>query len=157
MRTLTVCLGVLLMLFTLAACEGDTGDTTEPLGTNGCLATDQTVTDNQTADLGCVKVTFTKSDYSASQLTLSVRVENTGTQPLTMKQSLFDVQDASKTNALPTTCTRTGGKGGFSGDLAPGDKAETDLCWFLVGATPPIKVVFNVPGSGSASYTVATQ
>jgi hypothetical protein len=156
MRHFILCFHVVLLLFLLTACH-ETGDDTTAVGSSSCKPNDQTVADNQTAELGCVKVTFTKSDYSASQLTLSVKVENTADQPLSIRQSLFDVQDAGKTLGLPTTCTRTGGRGGFSGDLQPGDKAETDLCWFLVGAVPPIKVLFGVTGSGKATYVVNSQ
>jgi hypothetical protein len=155
-RFVLLSVGVIIVLFGLTACHEFSDDTTTT-ASGECRTDDQTVADNQTADLGCVKVTFTKSQYAASQLDISVRVENTSDQPLNIKQSLFDAQDSGKTSGLPTTCTETGGKGGFSGQLQPGDKAEADLCWFLVGATPPVKVMFGVTGSGKVTYTVNTQ
>ncbi len=154
MRRRVILIVTTIVLFvSLTACHEFSGDSTST-NSNNCKPADQTVKENQVADLGCVKVTFTKSEYAASQLSVSVSVENTSDQPLNLKQSLFDASDASKTNGLPTTCTRTGGKGGFSGALAPGEKADTDLCWFLVGGTPPIKLVFSVAGSGNVTYVV---
>jgi hypothetical protein len=149
-----ILLGVSLwaLMLALVACHETGDDSATAQGDTSCSAANVKSKEGETVDLGCIKVTIVKSDFSSSQLSVTVLVENKSDKTLTLKPAYFSVTDSSNTNALPTTC---GGKGGFSGELTNGQKQENDICWFLVGGTPPITVSFSVPGSGTAAFELA--
>ena len=152
MRRVILCCFLLACLpLALGACHETSDDSSSTTVTSPDSGT--ALKEGETADLGGVKVTVVKSDLESSQLTVSVRVENQSSGVISLKSSAFAATDASNTNGLPTTC---GGRGGFSGDLAVGDKLDSTVCWFLVGAKPPITVTFAA-GGHKASFTLAVQ
>ncbi len=143
-RIISVCVVLLSCLFALSGCHEFSEDNSAAASAN---TTEIKLKEGETGDLGGLKVTVLKSEFAASQLNINVRVENKTDKPFTLKSSNFTVSDDSKTEGLPTTC---GGRGGFSGELAVGDQIESDICWFLVGGTPPLTVTFEPPGRGKA-------
>ena len=150
MRRIALFLVLFVLPLALVAChETSSDDSTTTTNTEAAV----NVKEGETADLGGVKITIVKSALETSQLTVSVRVENQSSSVISLKGSALTATDASNTNGLPTTC---GGRGGFSGDLAVGDKLDSTVCWFMVGAKPPITVTFS-SGTHKASFTLAVQ
>src|SRR5438067_13841309 len=150
MRHLLLFFALFVLPLALSACHetsDDSGSTTTDTGAP------VSVKEGETADLGGVKVTVVKSDLESSQLAVSVRVENQSSSVISLKSSALTATDSSNTIGLPTTC---GGRGGFSGDLAVGDKRDSTVCWFMVGAKPPITVTFTAVGR-KASITLAVK
>ncbi|MBI1801061.1 MAG: DUF4352 domain-containing protein [Chloroflexi bacterium] len=133
-----------LLAFLLSGCHEFSEDANEPTPAAGSTPpTEVTVKQGETANLGGIQVAVLQSEFANSQLKISVRVENKSSEPLMLKTSNFTAIDSTSTEGLTTTC---GGTGGFSGELAPGEKIESGICWFLVGAKPPITITY-VPGS----------
>ena len=144
---------VLVLALVLAACH-ESGEDTTVAGDASCNSKDVTAKEGDTVDMGCLTVSVPKAEFAAFQLNANVIVENKSDKTLNIKPSLFSATDSTKTAGLPTTC---GGTGGFSGELAKGEKIDSHICWFIVGATPPITLQFSVPGSGVVSFTLAAQ
>ena len=150
-RVIWCCFLLACLCLALSACHETGDDTSSTTSTSPDSGT--ALKEGDTADLGGVKVIVVKSDMQSSQLVVSVRVENQSSGVVSLKSSSFTATDSENTIGLPTTC---GGRGGFSGELAVGDKIDSTVCWFMVGAKPPITVTFAA-GGHKASFTLAVQ
>ena len=153
-RMFAVWVGLLLCLFVLNGCHEFSEDTTSATPVN---KSEVTAKQGETANLDGLQITVLKSEFFNPQLSLVIRIENKTEKPINLKSNKFVAMDSADTQGIEVSC---GGKGLVAtGELKTGEKIDADLCWFVVGAVPPITITYDgsLDGLGKAIIKLDVQ
>jgi hypothetical protein len=148
-----VWLGLMAVVIVLSGCHESAQDDSEAVATPTPMARSE-VKQGEAAQIGGIQLTITKSEFSAPQLNIVAIVENKSDTPLTINPSHFTALDSEDTKGMQVSC---GGKGSISGELKAGEKIETEVCWFVVGAKPPLRIIYEAVGRGKVTVALSPQ